>query len=149
MKVILLQDVKGQGKKGQLVNVSDGYARNFLFPRKLAAEATADALHTKRIQDEAAERRIELERQAARDLKKRLESVKVEIHAKAGTGGRLFGSVTTKEISEELQRQHGIEIPKAKLQMDDAIKGFGTYEVKAKLYTEITGTVRVVVSEEK
>ncbi len=149
MKVILLQDVKGQGKKGQLVNVSDGYARNFLFPRKLAAEATADALNAKKLQDEAAERRIELERQAARDLKKRLESVKVEIHAKAGAGGRLFGSVTTKEISEELQKQHGIEIPKTKLQMDDAIKGFGAYEVKAKLYTEITGAVRVVVSEEK
>lgn len=148
MKVILLQDVKGQGKKGQLINVSDGYARNFLFPRKLAAEATADAMNTKKLQDEAAARRVEQEKQAARELQKKLQEIKVEIKAKAGTGGRLFGSVTTKEISEELMRQHGIDIPKTKLQLDEAIKSFGTFEVKAKLYTEITGVVRVAVTEE-
>ena len=147
MKVILLQDVKGQGKKGQLINVSDGYARNFLFPRKLAAEATADAMNTKKLQDEAAARRVEQEKQAARELQKKLQEIR-EIKAKAGTGGRLFGSVTTKEISEELMRQHGIDIPKAKLQLDEAIKSFGTFEVKAKLYTEITGVVRVAVTEE-
>lgn len=148
MKVILLQDVKGQGKKGQLINVSDGYARNFLFPRKLAAEATADAMNSKKIQDEAAARRIEQEKQAAREIGKKLESVKVVIRAKAGTGGRLFGSVTTKEISEELARQHGIDIPKTRLQLDEPIKSFGTFEVKAKLYTEIAGVVRVSVVEE-
>ena len=149
MKVILLQDVKGQGKKGQLIDVSDGYARNFLFPRKLAAEATADALNSKKLQDEAAARRIELDKQAARELKKKLEGMQVVIKAKAGTGGRLFGSVTTKEISEELMRQHNVDIPKAKLQLDEAIKSFGTFEVKAKLYTEIAGIVRVVVTEDK
>lgn len=148
MKVILLQDVKGQGKKGQLINVSDGYARNFLFPRKLAAEATADAMNSKKLQDEAAARRVEQEKQAARELKKKLEEVKVVIRAKAGTGGRLFGSVTTKEISEELARQHGVDIPKTRLQLDEAIKSFGTFEVKAKLYTEIAGVVRVSVVEE-
>ena len=148
MKVILLQDVKGQGKKGQLINVSDGYARNFLFPRKLASEATADALNTKRLQDEAAARRVEQEKQAAQALKKQLENIRVEIKAKAGSGGRLFGSVTTKEISEELMRQHHIDIPKARLQLDEPIKSFGTFEVKARLYTEITGTVRVAVTEE-
>lgn len=148
MKVILLQDVKGQGKKGQLVNVSDGYARNFLFPRKLAAEATADAMNAKKIQDEAAARRIEQEKQAARELKQKLEGMQVIIKAKAGTGGRLFGSVTTKEISEELMRQHHVDIPKTKLQLDEAIKSFGTFEVKAKLYTEISGVVRVTVTEE-
>ncbi len=148
MKVILLQDVKGQGKKGQLINVSDGYARNFLFPRKLAAEATADAMNTKRLQDEAAARRVEQEKQAARELQKQLQELTVVIRAKAGTGGRLFGSVTTKEISEELLRQHGVDIPKARLQLPEAIKTFGTYEVKAKLYTEISGVVRVSVVEE-
>lgn len=148
MKVILLQDVKGQGKKGQLINVSDGYARNFLFPRKLAAEATADAMNTKRLQDEAAARRVEQEKQAARELQKSLQDLTVVIRAKAGTGGRLFGSVTTKEISEELLRQHGVDIPKARLQLPEAIKTFGTYEVKAKLYTEISGVVRVSVVEE-
>ena len=105
-------------------------------------------MNTKRLQDEAAARRVEQEKQAALALKKQLEDIRVEIKAKAGTGGRLFGSVTTKEISEELMRQHHIDIPKARLQLDEPIKSFGTFEVKARLYTEITGTVRVAVTEE-
>lgn len=149
MKVILLQDVKAQGKKGELINVSDGYARNFLLPRKLAMEATADAMNAKKNADAAQAHRIEMEREAALERKKALEGSPVKIYARAGTGGRLFGSVTTKEISEALKQQHNIDIPKNQLTLDEPIKAFGTYEVKAKLYTEITGAVLVQVFEEK
>ncbi len=149
MKVILTQDVKAQGKKGQMIEVSDGYARNFLLPRKLAVEATTDAVNAKKNADEAAQRRIEKEKDAANELKQKLAACPVKIMAKAGTGGRLFGSVTTKEISESLKAQHGIDIPKAKLVLDEAIRSFGTFEVKAKLYTEISGAVIVQVFEEK
>ena len=147
MKVILQQDVKGQGKKGEMLNVSDGYARNFLFPRKLAMEATTDALNAKNIQDAAARRREAEERAAADALRKKLKEMPVRLQAKAGTGGRLFGSITTKEISEALKAQHGVEIPKAKLVQEEPIKSFGTFEVKAKLYPEIQGVITVVVSE--
>ena len=147
MKVILLQDVKGQGKKGEMLNVSDGYARNFLFPRKLAMEATTDALNAKNIQDAAARRREAEERAAADALRKQLKEMPVRLQAKAGTGGRLFGSITTKEISEALKAQYGVEIPKAKLVQEEPIKSFGTFEVKAKLYPEIQGVITVVVSE--
>ncbi len=147
MKVILLQDVRGQGKKGEMVNVSDGYARNFLFPKKLATEATADALNAKKIADDAAKRRFELDKQAAVELKNKLAEMPVKIQAKAGTGGRLFGSVTTKEISEALLKQYNIDLPKTKLTLDEAIKTFGTFEVKAKLFTEVTGVLKVVVTE--
>ena len=148
MKVILLQDVKAQGKKGEMIQVSDGYARNFLFPKKLAVEATADALNAKKNADAAAARRIELDKAEAHETQKKLESCKVVIRAKAGTGGRLFGSVTTKEISDALKAQFGLEIPKGKLQLADPIKSFGTFQAKAKLYTDISGTVTVQVIEE-
>ena len=108
MKVILLKDVKAQGKKGELINVSDGYARNFLLPRKLAMEATADALNAKKNADAAASYKIEQEKAAARELKKVLESSPVKIFARAGTGGKLFGSVTTKEISEALKDRKSV-----------------------------------------
>lgn len=147
MKVILLQDVKGQGKKNDMVNVSDGYARNFLFPKKLAMEATPDAINAKKISDDAAKRRLDIERQNAIDLKDKLAEMPVSIKAKAGTGGRLFGSVTTKEISEELMKQYNIDIPKTRLTLDEGIKSFGTFEVKAKLFTEVTGLIKVVVTE--
>lgn len=149
MKVILLADVKAQGKKGEMINVSDGYARNFLFPRKLAMEATADAINAKKNADEAAARRAQLEKEAALKLKEELTKKPVKIYEKAGTGGRLFGSVTTKTISEELKAQHGIDIPKAKLVQDDPIKTFGTFEVKAKLPGEVSATVFVQVFEAK
>ena len=147
MKVILLENVKGQGKKGEMVNVSDGYARNFLLPKKLAMEATADAVNAKKIADDAAKRRHDLEKQAAIDLSKQLAEMPIKIQAKAGNGGKLFGSVTTKEISEALKAQYKIDIPKAKLSLDEPIKTFGTFEVKAKLFTEVNGVLKVVVTE--
>lgn len=147
MKVILKEDVKGKGKKGDLIEVSDGYGRNFLLPRGLAEAATADNLNLKRQADEAKARRIALDQQNARDIAAKLKELKVIIQAKGGAGGRLFGAVTAKEISEELRAQHGIEIAKNKIVLDEQIKAFGTYAVKAKLYTEITGDINVQVVE--
>lgn len=148
MKVILLQDVKSQGKKDQIIEVSDGFARNFLFPKKLAAEATADIINSRKISDAAAARRAELEKKAALELKENIEKMVVTLKAKAGTGGRLFGSVTTKEIADGLHEQHKIEIEKNKITIDSPIKAFGTFEVKVKLYPEISGSLKVKVIEE-
>ena len=148
MKVILMQDVKGQGKKGQLVEVSEGYARNFLLPRKLAEAATADAINTMNLKEKARraeEARLKAEAQAAAE---KLKECMVKIPAKAGNGGRLFGAVTTKEISDGLMKQFGLNIPKQKLVLDEPIKAFGGYQVKAKLGFEVTGTVSVTVCEE-
>ena len=141
MKVILQQDVKGQGKKGQMVEVSEGYARNFLLPRKLAIAATADAINTMNLKEKA--RKAEEARQKAE------AEAMVKLTAKAGNGGRLFGAVTTKEISDGLRQQFGIDIPKQKLVLDEPIKAFGSYQVKAKLGFEVNGTVYVSVFEEK
>lgn len=149
MKVILQQDVKGQGKKGQLVDVSDGYARNFLLPKKLAVIATAENLNTMKQQDKAKKAQEAAERAQAEALSKQLEGLMVKIPAKAGEGGRLFGAVTTKEISEALSAQHGVSIAKTKLVLDEAIKSCGSYQIKAKLGYEITGSVNVMVTEEK
>lgn len=149
MKVILLADVKAQGKKGDMINVSDGYARNFLFPRKLAMEATADALNAKKNADDAAVRRAEREKEASIKLKEELTHKPVKIYSKAGGAGKLFGSVTTKNISEELKAQHDIDIPKTKLVLEEPIKTFGTFEVKAKLAGEVSATVLVQVFEAK
>lgn len=147
MKVILQQDVKGQGKKGQLVEVSDGYARNFLLPKKLAVEATADNINTMKIKEKARLEQIEKEKQAARETAQKLKGCTVKIAAKAGEGGKLFGSVTAKEISEELKKQHGITIEKNRLVMADNIKAYGTFDVKCKLGYEISGQFTVVVTE--
>ena len=149
MKVILQQDVKGQGKKGQLVEVSEGYARNYLLPRKLAIAATADAINTMNLKEKA--RRAEEARQKAeaQAVAEKLKECQVKLTAKAGNGGRLFGAVTTKEISEGLKAQYDIDVPKQKLVLDDPIKAFGSYQVKAKLGFEISGTVYVSVFEEK
>ena len=148
MKVILQQDVKGQGKKGQMINVSDGYARNFLLPKKLAVEATVDNLNVMKLQEKARQAKEAEERAQAQAIAEQLKGVTVRIVAKAGTGGRLFGAVTTKEISDALKAQHSIEISKAKLVQDEPIKSFGGYELKAKLGYDVTGTVKVVVAEE-
>ena len=148
MKLILLQDVKRQGKKGEIIEASDGYARNFLMPRKLAAPATADVLNAKKIADEATQRRMRLEKEAAEKLAKELKDLPVHIKAKAGSGGKLFGSVTAKEIAEEMKKQHQVDVQKNKIVLDETIKNFGTYEVKVKLYPEVTGTLRVVVEEQ-
>ena len=148
MKVILMQDVKSQGKKGQLVEVSEGYARNFLLPRKLAEAATADAINTMNLKEKARraeEARLKAEAQATAE---KLKECMVKIPAKAGNGGRLFGAVTTKEISDGLMKQFGLNIPKQKLVLDEPIKAFGGYQVKAKLGFEVTGTVSVTVCEE-
>ena len=147
MKVILLQDVKAQGKKGQMITVSDGYARNFLLPRKLAVEATADALNSKKNADEAAAFHAAEDKKAALALKEALVNKPVKIKAKAGSNGRLFGSVTTKEVSEALKAQYNIDLPKTRLELSEPIKSFGTYQVKAKLYTKVEGTIIVKVEE--
>ena len=148
MKVILQQDVKGQGKKGQMVNVSDGYARNFLFPKKLAVEATADNVNTMKLQEKAKAAKLAEEKAQAQAIADRLKELTVRVVAKGGNGGRLFGAVTTKEVSDALKAQHSIEINKAKLVMDEPIKSFGGYELKAKLGHDVTGTVKVIVVEE-
>ncbi len=147
MKVILNADVKGQGKKGQIVNVSDGYARNFLFPKNLAKEATADNLNVAKQKEASEKARIARERAAAEELAERLKTIKAEVSAKAGSGGRLFGSVTTADISEALKKQHKIEIDKHKIVLEENIKQFGTYEVKVKLYNEVSGKLSVTVKE--
>ncbi len=147
MKVILNADVKGQGKKGQIINVSDGYARNFLFPKNLAKEATADNLNAAKIAEEANIARIAREKAAAEKLAGELANMKVEVKAKAGAGGRLFGSVTTADIAAALKAQYKIEIDKHKLVLSENIKQFGTYEVKVKLYNEVSGKLSVMVKE--
>ena len=147
MKVILQQDVRGQGKKGQLVDVSDGYARNFLLPKKLAVIATAENLNTMKQQVKARKAQQAAEKAEAEALSKKLEGLMVKIPAKAGEGGRLFGAVTAKEISEALSAQFGLNIAKTKLVLDEPIKACGGYQIKAKLGYEIVGTVNVMVVE--
>ena len=147
MKVILLQDVKAQGKKGEMITVSDGYARNFLLPRKLAVEATADNLNTMKLQEKAKKAKEAAEKAEAEATAAKLKEITVTISAKAGNGGKIFGSITTKEIAEQLKAQHGIDLPKAKLVLADPIKAFGGYEIKAKLGYEVTGAFKVMVVE--
>lgn len=146
MKVILQADVKGKGKQGQLVEVSDGYARNFLLPKKLAVVATADNINTMQLQEKARRAREAAERAEALELVNQLRDVVVKIPTKAGAGGKLFGSITTKEISETLKKQYGYDIPKARL-VSEPIKAFGSYEVKCKMGYEITGSFKVMVVE--
>ena len=148
MKIILQEDVKGQGKKGQLIDVSDGYARNYLIPRKLAIVATPENTAVVKQQERARLRRIETEKAAANAVSEKLQAVIVKIPARSGgTGGKLFGAVTSKEISEALLAQHGIEIEKNKIVQEEHIKTFGSYEVKCKLGHEINGVINVLVVE--
>jgi len=147
MKVILQQDVKGQGKKGQLIDVSDGYGRNFLLAKKLAVLATPENVNTMKQQEKAKQAQMAAEKAEAQATAKKLEGLTVKIVAKAGEGGRLFGAVTAKEVSEALAAQHGVNIAKAKLVLDEPIKACGGYKIKAKLGYEITGTVSVMVAE--
>ena len=146
MKVILKADVKGQGKKGDMIEGSEGYGRNFLLPRGLAVAATADNLNLKRQADEAAAHRAAVEKAAAQEYAAKLKTVRVKVSAKGGAGGRLFGAVTAKEVSECLKTQHGMDIPKNKIVMEQ-IKTFGTTIVKAKLYPEIVAEITVDVVE--
>ena len=147
MKVILQQDVKGQGKKGQLVEVSDGYGRNFLLAKKLAVLATPENVNTMKMQEKAKKAQEAAEKAEAEALSKKLEGITVKVAARAGEGGRLFGAVTSKEISECLNAQTGLAIAKAKLVLDEPIKACGTYKIKAKLGYEVIGTVNVMVVE--
>ena len=147
MKVILLQDVKGKGKKGQLLEVSDGYARNYMLPRKLAMEATADAVNTMRMNDKAAQERRTRERAEAVALAERMKAMTLTVTAKGGGAGRLFGSVTNQEIADALQSQAGIALDKRKIVIDEPIKTVGTYTVKCKLGFEITAQLAVRIQE--
>jgi large subunit ribosomal protein L9 len=145
MKVILLQDVKGQGKKGTLVNVSDGYARNFLFPKNLAKEANAGAMAELNSKAAAAAFHYEEDKAAAKALAEKISGTRVEIKAKAGANGKLFGSITSKEIAAELNKLLGTSIDKKKLTVSD-IKNYGEYTATVKLFTDITASFTVVVS---
>ena len=147
MKVILLQDVKGQGKKGDLINTSDGYARNFLFPRKLAKEATTSSITELGHQKEAERKRLQQELEDAQALAKVIGEKTVVIHAKAGAGGRLFGSVTGMDIAEGLEKQHKISVEKRKINAGDGIKAIGTTNVTVKLHPKVTATLKVSVEE--
>jgi len=147
MKIILTQDVKALGKKGEVVDVSDGYARNFIFPKKLGIEATAKSLNELQQKKSSEEHKKNLEKQAAVNLAEKLKDVKVIIKAKAGEGGRLFGAITNKEIATELDKQHKVKIDKKKIVLEEPIRTLGTTEVVLKLYPGINGTLSVKVSE--
>ena len=147
MKVILLADVKGAGKKGELVNASDGYARNYLIPRKLAKEANAQAMNELKNAEASKQHRIEVEKANASEAAKKIDEKTIKMTAKAGQGGRLFGSVTAKEITEELKKQYGLDVNKSKLVLPEPLKAFGSYEVKCKLGYEITAQLTVQIQE--
>ena len=149
MKVIFNEDVRGQGKRGEMKEVSDGYARNYLLPRKLASEATPDMLNAFKLKEKAKKAQMAREKAQAEENAKRLEGVVVKISARAGQGGRLFGAITSKEISDALRVQHGIEIEKNKIVQSEPIKSFGNFEVKAKLGYEVSGKINVLVVEQK
>lgn len=149
MKVILKADVKSLGKKGDIVEVSDGYARNMLLKKKLGVEATPAQLNNLKLQNQNAEKVAAENLAAAQEFKNEIETWLVETSLKSGEGGRTFGSVSSKEIAENATKQYGKEIDKKKIVMDEAIKALGTYEVKVKLHPEVTATLRVHVAEEK
>lgn len=148
MKVILTQDVKGQGKKDQIIEVSDGYARNFLLPRKLAIIADTKAVSEVKSKEASKQHKIDVEKEEARELAKKLSALTVKIVENAGNDNRLYGAVTSKDIAEKLAKDHKITIDKKKIVMPEPIKTFGTYKVEVKLYTsEIVGTINVVVTD--
>ncbi|MBQ1245851.1 MAG: 50S ribosomal protein L9 [Clostridia bacterium] len=145
MKVVLLQDVKGQGKKNDIIEVSDGYARNFLLPRKLAVEATNKVLNEIKGQNAAKAHKLEVELAEARALAAKLDTVLVKITASSGADNRLYGSITAKDISERLEADHGLVVDKRKIQLPAAIRAYGRYDLDVKLYTDVTAKVHVLV----
>ena len=147
MKVILLQDVKGKGKKGQMIEVSDGYARNYMLPRKMAIEATADAINTMKMNDKATQERIAREKAEAMEISKKLRAMTLVVKAKGGGAGRLFGSVTNQEIADALAKNAGIKLDKRKIVISDPIKSVGTYTVTCKLGYEINAPLAVKIEE--
>lgn len=148
MKIILLEDVKALGKKGEIVNVNDGYARNFILPKKLGLEATGKNLNDLKLQKANEAKVAQQLLDEAKDLGKKIEAGKVEVKIKVGEGGRTFGSVSTKEISIAVKEQMGYDIDKKKIQLKDAIKTLGTHEVPVKLHPKVTAELKVVVTEE-
>ncbi|GIN86721.1 50S ribosomal protein L9 [Heyndrickxia sporothermodurans] len=148
MKVIFLKDVKGKGKKGETKNVADGYAHNFLIKQGLAVEATAGNLKGLDAQKKKEQKLADEELKEAKELKEKMEAITVELKAKSGTGGRLFGSITSKQISEELKKAHNIKIDKRKIELEDAIRTLGVTKVPVKLHSEVTATLNVHVKEE-
>ena len=149
MKVVLLEDIKGSGKKGELINVSDGYARNYLFPRKLAKKANAQAMNELKNAEEAKAHKIQTEMDNAKAIAGQINGKSVKLYAKAGQGGRLFGSITSKEIAEELKKQFKVDIDKRKISLDGDIKAFGTFECEVKLYNGISAKIYAVVGEKE
>ena len=149
MKVIFTVDVKGQGKKGEMKEVSDGYGRNYLLPRKLAVEATTDNLNALKLKEKAKAAQIAAEKAKAEDNARQLEKVVVKISARAGAGGKLFGAITSKEISDALSSQHGIEVDSRKIVQTEPIKGFGSFEVRCRFGYEVSGTIHLLVVEAK
>jgi large subunit ribosomal protein L9 len=149
MKVILQQDVRGQGKKGQMIEVAEGYARNYLLPRKLAMPATADAVNTMKLREKAKKAEDARLKAEAEAIVEKLKNSPVKVTARAGANGKLFGAVTSKEVSDALQAQYGIELAKQKIVMDEPIKAYGNYELKVKLGYEVSGKIYVMVVEEK
>ena len=148
MKVILLQDIRGQGKKGEMINVSDGYARNFLFPRKLAQEATADNINTMRMNDKAKREKEQRAREEAAAMSAKLRELTLTVLAKGGGAGRLFGSVTSQEISDALKAQEGLDLDRRKIVIEEPIKTVGLYTVKVKLGFGIDAPLKVDVKEQ-
>lgn len=149
MKVILLQDIKGTGKKGQIVEASDGYARNFLFPKKLAAEATATAINAAKKSQEAEDHRERVRRGEAEELAKKLKGGVIKISARGGEGGRLYGSVTAQEVADALGAQHGVKVEKRRLELPEAIRAAGDYEVSVWLYAGVTTKMLVKIEATK
>ena len=147
MKVILTQDVRGKGKRGQMIEVAEGYGRNYLLPRKLAVEATADNVNTMRMNDKALAERQAKERAEAVEISKRLREITVTVACKGGGAGRLFGSVTSQEVADSLKAQTGIEIDRRKIVLTEPIKTVGQFTVKCKLGYEVTGNITVEVVE--
>ena len=145
MKVVLLADVKGQGKKNDVINVSDGYARNFLLPRKLAVEADAKVMNEIKGREESIKHKIEVETAEAKATAAKLDSILVKIPASSGADGRLYGSITAKDIAEKLAKDHGITVDKRKIQLSDPIRAYGQYDLDVKLYTDVTAKVHVLV----
>ncbi|MBO5503559.1 MAG: 50S ribosomal protein L9 [Lachnospiraceae bacterium] len=147
MKVILLEDVKSLGKKGEIVNVSDGYARNFVLPKKLGVEANAQNQNTLKQQKKREEKEAQEKLEQAKELAAVLEQKQIIVAMKKGEGDRVFGSISAKEIAEAAKTQHGLELDKKKIQMEEPIRSFGTHEVPIRLHTQVTGRLYVVVKE--
>ena len=149
MKVLLLEDVKGQGKKGEIVKVSDGYAKNYLIPRKLAKEATDAVMNELKAKEESRLHKIAVEREAAKALAEKIEALSVVIRQQSGSGGKFYGSVTAKEVSDELKKQHGIDLDKRMIRLAEPIKTYGKYELDVKYYQDVTGKLNLIVTEKE